>query len=92
MVNLFLIKVLRQLNVKGIGFLTTEYIHSKTKLKLLVHTIHKKTNSNWIRDLDVTTKIFNFFKKQWQESLYLWLNKRFLDTTPNFTIYFYLVS
>lgn len=63
MVNLFLIKVLRQLNVKGICFLTTEYIHSKTKLKLLVHTIHKKTNSNWIRDLDVTTKIFNFFKK-----------------------------
>lgn len=63
MVNLSLIKVLRQLNVKGIGFLTTEYIHSKTKLKLLVHTIDKKTNSNWIRDLDVTTKIFNFFKK-----------------------------
>lgn len=42
MVNLFLIKVPRQLNVKGIDFLTTEYIHSKTKLKLLLHTIDKK--------------------------------------------------
>ena len=62
MVNLFLIKVPRQLNVKGIDFLTTEYIHSKTKFKLLLHTIDKKL-TQIESETYVTTQTFNFLKK-----------------------------